>query len=180
MSSEIPQEAQYDLDPSIPHYTKDGFATPHHEKQSVFNLEFLNIFASSTAQSHTCKHQGLKFDLAQFMEAIAEVGVADNFLSVRSGILPTDRLAIHDAFTCRHKVLLSEKKIQEHSFLKRKNLLIPGAWRVFRAQHFQSGDGQSGHQVFWKIYESDGDSTTFLDSIIQNVLSKIDDELVVL
>ncbi|KAG2047860.1 P-loop containing nucleoside triphosphate hydrolase protein, partial [Suillus hirtellus] len=92
-----------------------------------------------------------------------------------------DGLAIHDAFACRHcdKVLLSEKKIREHSSLKHKDLPIPGAWRICRAQRFQSGGGQSGHQVFWEIYESDGDSTTSLDSIIQNVLSKIGDELVV-
>jgi hypothetical protein len=90
-------------------------------------------------------------------------------------------LLIQDAFACCHcdKVLLSEKKIREHYSLKHKDVPITRAWRPCRAQRFQTGGGQSGHQLLWEVDDSHMDVTTSLDSIIMDVLNKISEELIV-
>ncbi|KAG2063234.1 hypothetical protein BDR04DRAFT_1123399, partial [Suillus decipiens] len=133
------------------------------------------------AQSHTRKHPGLKFDLTRFKEAIATVGVVDRLPNVSSGTAPIHGLSIHDAFACCHcdKVLLSEKKIREHSTLNHKEFPMPHAWRACRAQRFQSGGGQPGHQLLWEVDDSHIHSTTSVDKIVADVLDKIAEELVV-
>lgn len=90
-------------------------------------------------------------------------------------------LSIHDAFACGHcdKVLLSEKKIREHGALKHKECQEPRLWRACRAQRFQVGGGQSAQQLLWEVDDSMANTTTSLDQMILDAVSKIGEQLVI-